>query len=413
MSLESFRFLRPRGAVEALALFGWIAMTLAIVGRVAVARPESHSVYPVFKSAGQFWLTGHALYPLPGGDPGAPVYRYSPTAAALLVPFSLIPDPLGAILWRLVGEALFLGGLVWWLRTVVPRPLTSAQTAMLFLLVLPKVLHNLNNGQANLHVIGLLLIGVAAAMQDRWWLAAVVITLATYLKIYPIAIGLLLAAVYPRRFAGRLFLALLIGALLPFALQRPDYVWEQYHSWFRFLHLDDRSDFDVMWGYRDLRLLLRVWVGTPSPTAYLAIQLLGAAACAVVCVTAKLYDWPRRRLLTLLLALGSFWMTVLGPCTEVCTYIMMAPSAAWVVVEAWSARRPMIVHALIWIGLFLFTVSIVGLWQREMGWYFHKLGVHPLGGLMILAAVLVNEYYDWLERQSAPVDRIEPIRQAA
>ena len=28
-----------------------------------------------------------------------------------------------------------------------------------------------------------------------------------------------------------------------------------------------------------------------------------------------------------------------------------------------------------------------------------------MGGLLILAAVLVNEYYDWVERQSGAVDR--------
>ena len=42
----------------------------------------------------------------------------------------------------------------------------------MFLLVLPMVIHNLNNGQANLHVIGLLLAGVAAAADERWSLAA-------------------------------------------------------------------------------------------------------------------------------------------------------------------------------------------------------------------------------------------------
>lgn len=413
MPLESIRPLRPRGALATLAFVAWIAVTLAVIGRVAVARPQSHSVYPVFKSAGQFWRTGHGLYALPGSEPNALLYRYSPLAAALLVPFSLIPDPLGAILWRLAGEAIFLAGLVWWLRVAAPRPLSSAQTGMLFLLVLPKVLHNFNNGQANLHVIGLLLIAVAAAAEERWTLAAAVIALASYLKIYPIALGLLLAAVYPRRFTGRLFLALLLGAVLPFALQHPDYVLEQYRNWFRFLHLDDRSDFDVMWGYRDLRMLLRIWVGTPPPLVYLIIQLLGAAACALMGIAAHYHKWPRRRLLTLLLALGCFWMTVLGPCTEVSTYILLAPSTAWIAVEAWSARRPMIVHLLVWLGMALVAVSVIGVLQPELGWYFHKLGVHPLGGLMILAAVLVNEYYGWVERQSGTVDRIEPISQAA
>jgi hypothetical protein len=413
MSLESLRCLRPRGILPTLAVIAWTVATVAVVARVSVARPQSHSVYPVFKSAGQFWLHGHGLYAVPENDPDTPIYRYSPTVAALLVPFSLIPDPPGEILWRLVGEALFLGALVWWLRAVAPRPLTSAQTAMFFLLVFPMMVHNLNNGQANLHVIGLLLVAVAASADERWNLAAVMIALATFLKIYPIAVGLLLVAIYPRRLTGRLFLALLIGALLPFALQRPDYVLEQYQDWFRFLRLDDRTEYDVMWMYRDFRLLLRVWVATPSPLVYTAIQLGTAASFAVTCIAANVYGWPRRRVLTLLLALGGFWMTVLGPSTEICTYLLLAPSTAWVAVEAWAVRRPAIIHVLVWLGMALWSVSMIGIWYPEGGRYFHRMGVHPMGGLLILAAVLINEYCEWAQRRSTVVPTIEAMSQAA
>ncbi len=413
MSLESIRRFRPQGILVYLALFAWVAVTLGVVVRVAIVRADLHSVYPVFKSAGQFWRTGHGLYALPGSDPDAPIYRYSPAVAAYLVPFSIIPDPLGAILWRLVGEALFIGALVWWLRVVAPRPLTPAQYALVFLLVLPLVIHNLNNGQANLHVAGLVLLGVAAAGAERWNLAAAAVALATLLKLYPIAIGLLLAGIYPRRFTGRLFLALAIGALLPFALQRPEYVLEQYRNWVHFLRLDDRTAFDVVWSYRDLRLLLRVWVATPSPLVYLAIQLLGAASFEAMCIAAKTYNWPRRRVLTLLMALGCTWMTVLGPSTEICTYILLAPSTAWIAAEVWAARRPAIVHVLVGISLFLFSVSWVGAVYPEAGRYLHTAGVYPMGGLTILAAVLLNEYYAWVERRSAPLDEVRLLRQAA
>ena len=43
-------------------------------------------------------------------------------------------------------------------------------------------------------------------------------------KLYPVAVGLLLAACFPRRFAPKFAVAVLSGVLLPFALQSPDYV---------------------------------------------------------------------------------------------------------------------------------------------------------------------------------------------
>ena len=101
MSLESLRCRWPRGTLETLALIAWTAATLAIIGRVSVAAPKSHSVYPVFKSAGRFWSTGHGLYGLPEGEPDAPIYRYSPVVGTPCWSHSA---------WSPIRSARFSGG---------------------------------------------------------------------------------------------------------------------------------------------------------------------------------------------------------------------------------------------------------------------------------------------------------------
>src|SRR5204863_5778587 len=113
------------------------------------------------------------------------------------------------------------------------------------------------NGQSNPLVAGLLLAAVAGVAERRWNLAAVCVTAAVLFKGYPLAIGLLLAAVYPRRFAPRLAVALALGALLPFLLQRPEYVAAEYGSWLRLLGADDRMDAPASHAYRDLWALCR------------------------------------------------------------------------------------------------------------------------------------------------------------
>src|SRR5207237_9491226 len=131
-------------------------------------------------------------------------YRYSPLVAVCFAPFSLLPDATGAVLWRLLNVGVFIVALAWWSESVLPGPLTRRQRVVLFLLVLPLAVGNLNNGQSNLLVLGLILMAVAALanaggpVTDSWRfaLAAVCLALASLFKIYPIAIGLLLVVIY-------------------------------------------------------------------------------------------------------------------------------------------------------------------------------------------------------------------------
>lgn len=406
---------KRRGRWEQIALLLWLTATLVIVVRVAVAPPTCRTVYPIFKSAGESWLAGDGLYSLPNGPSNKLLYRYSPLVAALLVPFSIVPDPLGAILWRLVNESVLLLAFGYWVRAVLPRPVSAAQGGLLFLLLIPLSVANLNNGQANVLVIGLLLASTAAVAEERWSLAAAAVALASFVKIYPLALGLLLAVVAPRRFLCWLVAWLLLAALLPFALQRPDYVLAQYRDWVHYLHLDDRSGWDPMGGYRDLRLVLTVWVMRPSAAVYLALQLAGAACCGLLCLVMRFGAWPRRRLLTMLLGLATGWMTLLGPSTESCTYILLAPSLAWLVVEAVRERRPAVVHVFLWLGVALFTVARLGSWiPGGVANQIHALGVHPLAGLMAVAGLLANEY-SWfaLSRNEAEAPSLLPAPRVA
>src|SRR5262249_28676335 len=155
---------------------------------------------------------------------GQDCYRYSPLIAAALTPLTFLPEELGGILWRLLNAGVLVAGLLWWCRSGLPRTLSRGQTGIFFLLVLPFAVGSLHNGQANSLVLGLILFAVTAAAEERWNLPAGCIAGATLLKIYPLAVGLLLVVLYPKAFTGRLVLALALGLALPFLMQEPGYV---------------------------------------------------------------------------------------------------------------------------------------------------------------------------------------------
>lgn len=373
----------------------WGGILLALCVRIFLW-PGIHNTFQIFAQAGRNWQAGAGLYG--SVSPTLDVYRYSPLVAALLAPLAMLPVGLASALWILANAVVFLVALNWWRRDVTPSRVSFAVIA---LAVLPLTIASLHNGQSNALVIGLVLAGVAAVARERWNLAAGFIALATLLKLYPLAIGLLLVGLYPRKFAARLAIALGIGLLLPFLMAPPGYVLRQYADWVNYLNVDDRTLLPINLWMRDFRLLCRVWLVTPSPAVYLLIQVCTGGAIAGFCLAAARRGWSRRDVLTLLTGLGCCWMTLFGPGTEANTYVLLAPSLALALVNAWSGdcarwRRGLLtgIFALLLAG---FTCKWFTLTRP-----FCDLGPHPLAGLLFFLLLSVDALLRLVRRQ-APV----------
>jgi hypothetical protein len=363
----------------------WLVIVTAVCAR-AVVRPRVRSLYPTWAAAGGDWLAGAPLY-RNTWEQHLDQFRYSPLVAALFAPFHLLPEGLGGALWRLLNAAALLGGFAWWLRAVSPVPLTPRRWGALFLLVAPLSLSSLNNGQPNPLIAGLLLAALAGALRERWTLAALCVAGAAAIKVYPLALGLLLAAAYPCRFTPRLALALAVLAVVPFWLQQPSYVAEQYQLWLeRLLDNDEaRRWWPLHMAYRDLWLLFRVWHAPVTLPGYLAIQLLSASACGALCTAGQLRGWGRPRLLSAALALGTCWMMLCGPATESSTYVLLAPALACAVLGV--GGEPRLTRALAALAWGLLVVCVLaGLFRNTA--QFHALGLQPLAALVFGAGYL-------------------------
>jgi hypothetical protein len=356
-----------------------------------------HSLYPIFSLAAEHWRAGTGLYVVTEYD----FFRYSPVVAATFVPFSYLPWAAGDIAWRVFSLVVFLGGLSWWTsRSESSRPDSKPATsiwahgrarAVLFFLVLLLSLGNVNNGQSNMLVIGLLLMGVTAAMSERWNLAAACVAAATLFKIYPIVIGLLIVTVYPRRFAARLALFLGLGLLLPFLMQRPEYVAGQYAAWVEHLRHDTRTGLDAQLWYRDVRIIFHTLLTPLSERWYQFLQASAGLASAGLCLAARRRLSPPR-LLNLILGLGCCWMMVLGPATESSTYVMLAPILAWLIADSWLQRRSLIWRAF-YLGIYLLLVfaSVV---QKFPDGRIPSMVMQPVAGLLLYAGIVAIAFHD-------------------
>jgi hypothetical protein len=382
---------RPSTHWLRLAVTAWVLVLLVVCVRTVV-QPRQHSTYPIFARAARQWLAGEDLYYKSRPRHGdLDDFRYSPVTAALVTPFTLVDERVAGVVWRLLGAAVLVGGLLWCCRAVFPLELMRTQRAVLFLLVLPLAAGNFNNGQTNTFVLGLVLCTFAGAAEKRWTLAAVCIAIASLMKIYPIAIGLLLVVLYPRQFTSRLLTAVGAGLALPFLLQRPDYVQTQYGEWVVCLLGDDRSVRPLDGCYRDFQLLWRVWLVPLSSLAYRAIEVASGALVALCCLAGRRADWPEIRLLNFVLALSCCWMTVFGPATESATYMLLAPVLGYAMIEAWILPEMRRLRWLLAADYSLFMVAQIEGWFGGGG-ILRPHGLQPIAGLLFMALVLVGHF---------------------
>lgn len=329
-----------------MVLLLWLVLLIAIACRSAWS-PQRNSVYPIYADAGRNWLAGQTCYGYL--RPDHDIFRFSPVVAAAFVPFGMLPDPVGGPLWLLLNAGVFCLGLLCFVRTMQEARL---DWAILGLAVLPWALPSFANLQANPLVIGLLLAGTAACRARRWNVAAMALTAASLIKLYPLAYALLLAVVYPRKLSVRLVVALLVGLGLPFVMHDADYVTSQWQIW-----RDDLARYHGLrtaeWHFVDFGLLLHGLGISLSPVAWATLQVSSGLALA-----GFVWLWCRSSvaesaILDRVHTLGACWMVLFGPGSESPTYTLLAPAFAIACAEAWrSSSRP-------WFLMLLFGLMLL------------------------------------------------------
>jgi hypothetical protein len=349
----------------------WI-VTVAAVSLRAFASSRNDLV-ATYAEAGASWLRGLPLYSTTSG------FIYSPLVAGLFVPLSLVPHSVAGILWRLLNVGVFAGAIFWWLKSEIHDRVTKKYFSLVFLLLLPLAIGNLNNGQVNPLIIGLLIFSIVAARHERWTFCAICIGIATYFKVYPLCVGLLLILFYPRQLAWRLIVVLVLLGALSFVLQRPSYVLEQYQRWISSRAADNRRT-NVNIAPRDFAMLLEVFGIYLSARAFLLLQVLAGGLVAIVCWLGR--NWPENRRLVCLLTLASCWMLLFGPSTESATYVVLAPAVVLALVQAFQQEVPLWIRVLL---LTSFVVLLLGLTANsflhvEKGVY--SMSVQPFGALL-------------------------------
>jgi hypothetical protein len=90
-----------------------------------------------------------------------------------------------------------------------------------------------------------------------------------------------------------------------------------------------------------------------------------------------------------LLALGTCWMLLCGPATESATYVLLAPTLAWAVLDACTRPRPAWVRGGL-LGCYGALLLAAAAAWFPVGNQVHTLGVQPLAALVLFLILLVE-----------------------
>jgi hypothetical protein len=324
---------RTDNSFNRLVWLAWAMALVALILRHSTGGLDRVYAFNDYMLAGSHWMHAENLY---GNWRG---FIYSPGVAAFFVPFAILPSTVAYTLWLLLNVSVFLFGFATLVGSNILPGLNRGSSGLCYLLLLLCAIGNLDVGQANPFVVGLLMFAVSAVNRDRWNTAAFCIALATYFKIYPFAVGMLICVIAPRRFTWRMLLALVILAAVPYLFQHWSYVTDQYHVWFTTRTSDNRLNYSFKHAPIDLWFLIHTIARLPIPAwSYPIIQLGTGGLIALFSIRCLRQNWDRKRLLCLQFFLVSIWMTLCGPATEAHTYLLMAPALVLALVK--SIRDP-------------------------------------------------------------------------
>ncbi|HTF05705.1 MAG TPA: glycosyltransferase family 87 protein [Bacteroidia bacterium] len=253
------------------------------------------------------------------------LYKYSPTFALFMAPFSLLPTWLGVTLWNLLNMILP----VW---AVSKLKIPQKQKTFILLIVFIELLSSVQNAQSNGIMLGLIIGAFACFENQKPVMALMLICFGFYIKLFAAAAALLLLF-YPQKIksilAGTFFVVLF--AVLPLVVISWESLSTQYENWLLLLGNDPAHGLNF-----SFMTLLERTVGIHAGDIYFLAP--GAVLLMLPLLRVKQYASFNFRFLYLCSVL--IWVVIFNHKAESPTYcIAMGGIAIWYVMGEKNALR--------------------------------------------------------------------------
>lgn len=283
-------------------------------------RLTDYNNYLIFKYSWSHLVQGtnlYQLYPPQHWD----YYKYSPAFALCMGLLAWLPDMVGLSVWSLVNVLT-----LYWAIRMLPFP-ARTQNLMLWF-VLNELITSLSNAQSNGLMAGLFIAAFCCMENGKLFVAALLLAMATYIKVYGI-VGCALFLFYPGKWKFIIYSAfwMLFFALVPLVATPWHTLMWQYQNWAALMAADASKATGL-----SVNGCLQSWFGIMDAGKWVTIA--GMLLFLLPFARVRMYADPVFRLLVL------------------------ASLLLWVVIFNHKAESPTFIIAVAGVGIWFFTQPV-------------------------------------------------------
>jgi hypothetical protein len=318
-------------------------------------------------------------------------FKYSPLAALMIVPFSLLIDEVGMFLFLFLQYWLFFWGFWKWAKSAgFHLELSSGLMFLAFVSIVSDSILSIQICQVNAGIFGLMLLAAADYSKGKYLKSGLLFSLATNLKLFPFT----LAFCYLTDFKKKFWLAYLAGLafwfLLPILFLGMGYNFELLGEWFKMMTWDQTRNLEML----DIGNFLDLHFGVPqairNPIAILIGLLIGMAA---------FFLFRKRRIEMIdrfLLPVNGLYVLLFSYLSESATSILATPAIFLIAMEAFQEKARAWRHWILWIlALILIPLFYSDLMLNSWSEWARGFHLKTVGYvyISIVIGVLFAKYY--------------------
>lgn len=302
-------------------------MLIPVIAWITKIIPGKYNNFLIFRNV--FWHTWNGLplyvpYPQEYHD----INHYGPFFSMVIAPFAVVPLWLGLLAW--------LAGLSYLLyRAVRFFPVEKRNRIFIYWFCAHELLTAIFMSQFNVAIAAIIIITYAALEKEKEWLAALMIVLGTFVKLYGVVgLAFFFFSKHKVKFIGYGILWSAVAFCLPMLIAGPSFIIEQYTAWFQDI-LGKNSDnmFAVMQNVSLLGMVRKISLNPHYSDMYLVLG--GLVLFALPYLRIKQYKYAAFR--QTILASVLLFVVLFSTGSESSSYIMaLCGAAIWYTSAPWK-----------------------------------------------------------------------------
>jgi hypothetical protein len=318
-------------------------------------------------------------------------FKYSPLAALMIVPFSLLIDEVGMFLFLFLQYWLFFWGFWRWAKSSGFRlDQSSSMMFLAFISIVSDSILAVQICQVNAGIFGLMLLAAAQYSEGKHLKSGLLLSLATNLKLFPFTLAFCFLAGFKKKFWLAFWIGLAFWFFLPVLFIGADYNFELLREWYNLMTWDQTRNLEML----DIGNFLDLHFGIPqavrNPMAVLFGLLIGGA-------TLCLFRKGRTELINrFLVPVNGMYILLFSYLSESATSILATPAIFLVAMEALKEKTRAWRYWILWIlAMLLIPVFYSDLVPRSWSWWARGFHLKTVGYIYISIVIgfLFAKYY--------------------